>query len=658
MPPPEPSRAVFLSYASQDAAAARRICESLTAGGIEVWFDQSELRGGDAWDQLIRRQIRDCALFIPVISAHTAARPEGYFRLEWALAEQRSHMIARNKAFIVPVCPDDTAEGAADVPDSFQRVQWTRLKEGATPAEFVARIGALLGAGAAPLPEPSAAPGAVAAAPTAPRAARARLGIGLALAALALVAAGLVGWHRIAVRTADGPPDKSIAVLPFADLSEHHDQEYFADGLAEELLDLLAQVPNLRVPARSSSFYFKGKNERVAAIATELHVAHVLEGSVRRAGDTVRVSVELVRADTGFRVWSASYDRDVHDIFRVQDDIATAVVAALKVRLSPARAGTVARRTAIPAAYDQYLLGRYLYLAGDEPSWRQADVAFREAIRLDPGFAPAYADFAVLTYILPVIYDHAVNPAKVAQARQAADTAIALAPDLADGYSARAFIRLHTDFDLTGAQADLDRAAALDPADSAVERRRSFLSLAQGRLDRAVAAAQRAVELAPLDANSLDALAEALAMSGRQADARVAWARTRAVSPNFSEGLHGKIGWSWLQDGALEEARRECSQGRGAFEQMCLAVADARAGHPDEARAALARLARTGPYDAYVFATGYASLGDAEQALVWLSRAYEDRNVNLNWLPVDPVFRALRSDPRFVALLRKTGYHG
>jgi len=140
----EPSKAVFLSYASQDAAVARPIAEALRAAGIEVWFDQSELRGGDVGDQTIRRHIRECALFVPIISAHTQARPEGYFRLEWRLAEQRTHLMGRSRAFIVPVCVDDTPETEADVPDSFSAAQWTRLPAGNTPSDFVERISRLL----------------------------------------------------------------------------------------------------------------------------------------------------------------------------------------------------------------------------------------------------------------------------------------------------------------------------------------------------------------------------------------------------------------------------------------------------------------------------------------------------------------------------------
>ncbi len=146
------SKAVFLSYASQDAPAALRVCEALRAAGIEVWFDQSELRGGDAWDQKIRHQIRDCALFVPIISEHTQARTEGYFRLEWRLADERTHLMGRTRAFVVPVCVDGTPERDADVPESFLKVHWTRLPAGATPDAFCERIAALLSGAVAPAP--------------------------------------------------------------------------------------------------------------------------------------------------------------------------------------------------------------------------------------------------------------------------------------------------------------------------------------------------------------------------------------------------------------------------------------------------------------------------------------------------------------------------
>jgi len=217
----EPSRAVFLSYASQDTEAAQKICEALRAAGIEVWFDKSELRGGDAWDQKIRRELQDCALFIPVISANTAARHEGYFRLEWDLADRRTHMIARNRAFIVPVCTDATPEAGADTPESFQRVQWTRLPAGEAPPAFVERIQRLLSDEPAAAPELGRPSSAIAGDAPATRALKRRgmtVWYGAAAAAL-LLALGYLGFARFNGTKSSIPSAASIAVLPLANES-------------------------------------------------------------------------------------------------------------------------------------------------------------------------------------------------------------------------------------------------------------------------------------------------------------------------------------------------------------------------------------------------------------------------------------------------------
>jgi hypothetical protein len=233
------AQAVFLSYASQDADAARGICDALRAEGIEVWFDQSELRGGDVWDQKIRREIRDCALFIPIISANTASRHEGYFRLEWDLADQRSHMMARSRVFVVPVCLDATTEAAADVPESFRRVQWTRLPGGRTPPAFVERIKRLLS------PEPSTtsrpATGAASSGPSIRMEARHiswRLKsasvavVAVIAAAVALLFADKFWWSKRAVSSTvstgsqlPAVSEKSVAVLPLADNLEGRDRQ-------------------------------------------------------------------------------------------------------------------------------------------------------------------------------------------------------------------------------------------------------------------------------------------------------------------------------------------------------------------------------------------------------------------------------------------------
>ena len=282
----EPSHAVFLSYASQDAEAAQKICEALRAAGIEVWFDQSELRGGDAWDQSIRKQIKTCALFLPVISHTTHDRREGYFRLEWKLAVDRCHLMDADMAFLLPVVIDDTRDDDERVPERFREVQWTRLPGGVTPAAFVERVRRLLSG--EPAQEPTGTPRQPLACPLRRRpenpswhsGARRRRS---SRRSRCSSSHSVTSWQtdscyrsvarrsdrhpRLQLRapTAFTPPPHSIAVLPFVNLSGDKEQEYFSDGLTEELLNSLAEINELQVAARTSAFSFKGKDTDIAA---------------------------------------------------------------------------------------------------------------------------------------------------------------------------------------------------------------------------------------------------------------------------------------------------------------------------------------------------------------------------------------------------------
>ena len=379
-PASTPTGAVFLSYASEDASAAERIASALRAAGIEVWFDKSELRGGDVWDRQIRKQIHDCALFVPVISVHSDARHEGYFRREWRLAVERAGDMSERVAFLVPVVIDDTYESRADVPDRFREVQWTRLPDGETSPAFVARIQKLLvpdvpdsAAGAAPTPPGS----------TVARASKRSLHPNWPSNAVlwvisALVAAGLAYliaeslWRpqhsqatpasqRSASSTnaapstaaAFNPPPHSIAVLPFVNMSGDKEQEYFSEGLTEELLNSLSRINELQVAARTSSFSFQGEHPDIATVAHKLNVGAVLEGSVRRSAHTVRVTTQLINGITGFHVWSETYDRNLGDVLRLQTEIATAVASALKVTLLGDEAAKIEiGGTSIPTALD------------------------------------------------------------------------------------------------------------------------------------------------------------------------------------------------------------------------------------------------------------------------------------------------------------------
>ena len=395
-PASTPTGAVFLSYASQDAEAAQCICAALRSAGVEVWFDQSELRGGDTWDRQIRRQIRECTLFVPIISANSQARPEGYFRLEWDLADQRTHLMGRNRAFVVPVCTDATPEREADVPDSFVAVQWTRMPGGETPPAFVERIKRLL---SPELSAMSAVSGAVPGLREPVRATWRSKPVLLAIVALFAALAYLfadkfwISKHLTPTPAAFAPSPHSIAVLPFVNLSGDKEQEYFSDGLTEELLNSLAAINELQVAARTSAFSFKGTNTDIGTIARKLNVGAVLEGSVRRSAHTIRVTAQLINAVTGFHLWSKTYDRDLGDVLKLQTEIATAVASGLKVTLL----GDVAAKVELggtrnPAAFDAYLRASKAYNSAHTAQDLQAAIAaFSEAIRLDPDYALALA---------------------------------------------------------------------------------------------------------------------------------------------------------------------------------------------------------------------------------------------------------------------------
>ena len=685
----EPSRAVFLSYASQDAGAARRICEALRAAGVEVWFDQSSLRGGDAWDASIRRQIKNCGLFMPVISRNTHQREEGYFRLEWKLAVDRSHLMTTNRTFLLPVAIDDVGDDDEHVPDRFRELQWTRLPGGEAAAEFVERVVRLLahddhGTHAAPVPAkpapvgvvPAPAYGAVApSATSAPaQASSARQGwrnvhtlmvvIGVVVIALGYPLIDRLmqprqdaGARRQApvpdqqASTAPGAiPQKSIAVLPFVNMSSDKDQEYFSDGLTEELIDLLSQVPDLRVPARTSSFYFKGKSEDIATIAQKLRVAHVLEGSVRRSGQTMRVTAQLIRADDGYHLWSKAYDRDVKDIFKVQDEIAATVVEALKAKLLPAQELTGRHRTANPEAYKQYLLGTQLRLRDTPASMPQALIAFRRAITIDPNYAAAYSALSEAEWRAG---DMGVgDPASVERANDAADHAIALAPDSPEGYWARGQIRNYYYFDWEGARSDYQKALTLDPKFVPALIQQGDLQATLGQVSDGIATVHKALALDPMSVFAWRRLERFYTHSHQFSEARQAVDRLQQLDP-LDVGGRSAVDLDLLAgrpQAALAAGDKEVSH----YRYVIIAMAQYSLGRPDESKRALDSLIKLAANSlAYQIAEVYAWRGEKDQAMQWLERAYQQHDGGLTYLAYDRYLDKLRGDARFRALLAR-----
>jgi TolB-like protein len=369
-----PSGAVFLSYASQDAEAAARICEALRAAGIEVWLDQSDLRGGDAWDRRIRKQIHGCALFVPVISANTQMRLEGYFRLEWRLAVERTHLMADDTPFLIPVVIDGTTDATARVPDQFRAVQWTRLSLGETSPAFVERVSRLLSPESAHAPTQIRSPAAAEPHPAgAPRLAR---------------ESSREAREAAAPAVAEKP---SIVVLPFNNMSGDPEQEYFSDGITEDIITDLSKVSGLTVIARNTAFTYKGKPIEVGEVSRKLGVTFILEGSVRKAGSRVRVTGQLVNCNNGAHVWADRYDRDLTDIFAIQDDIAHAIVEQLKVQLLPQEKKSIAQApTDNVEAYTYYLRGRQFFHRHSRSYLQLARHMFTKAVELDPRYARAY----------------------------------------------------------------------------------------------------------------------------------------------------------------------------------------------------------------------------------------------------------------------------
>jgi eukaryotic-like serine/threonine-protein kinase len=444
--------------------------------------------------------------------------------------------------------------------------------------------------------------------------------------------------------------DKSIAVLPFLDLSEARDQGYFADGLSEELIDLLAQIQSLQVIARTSSFYFKGKDVPIPEIAATLGVAHVLEGSVRRSGQTVRVTAQLIRADSGVHLWSQTYDRDLKDIFQVQDEIASAVVAALKLKLLPTQQVVDPYRSDIAEAYNQYLLGREFGRRGDLPNIERAVNAYRKATTLDPGYAVAYVGLAFAETLMA---NYTQDAAGFERARDAVERALRLAPQLADAYRARASLRLET-LDFAGARADGEKALTLAPGDSRVQSLYGVGLAAFGRIPEAIAAMNRAVGLDPLNSFAWANLGLFLTVNGDYPAARGALDRALAINPN-DFGSQLALAQLDLLEGRFKEARTEYQEHGGeGGRRMGDAMIEHAQGHERESQQALKELIAKHAKDmAYQVGDVYAWLGDKDKAFEWLERAYQQRDSGLNGVAYDPLLAHLHDDPRYQALLQK-----
>jgi len=455
-----------------------------------------------------------------------------------------------------------------------------------------------------------------------------------------------------AASAAPAASDNSIAVLPFVNMSSDKEQEYFSDGISEELLNLLAKIPQLQVTARTSSFAFKGEKIGIAEVARQLHVAHVLEGSVRKSGNAVRITAQLINAVTDTHLWSETYDRKLDDIFAIQDEIAADVVKQLKVTLLGAAPKA---RTTDPEAYALYLQAVQLGRQATAEAFKQSDALHRKVLAIDPRYAPAW-DGLARNFINETSQGMLSAKEGFAQAREAAMKALAIDPEYAPAHARLGGVAMYADNDLAGAAQHYKRALALDPADLDVLRNSATLLASLGRLDEGLALDAAIGRRDPVNVATLFNLGIYQRLAGRL-DAAIASLRTVLSLAPSRGNAHANLGVTLLlkgdAQGALSEIEQETSE---MWKMIGLPMAYHALGRNADSDAALAALIAKWEKDspeniAYV----YAYRGEADKAFAWLDKAVEYGDPAIAEIVTENLFDNIHNDPRWLAFLRKIG---
>jgi len=459
----------------------------------------------------------------------------------------------------------------------------------------------------------------------------------------------------------------SIAVLPFVNRSASAEDEYFSDGLADELLNMLAKIRGLRVAARTSAFHFKGKDTTIAEIGKALNVETVLEGSVRKAGRRVRISVHLVEVADGYHLWSQTYDRMLDDIFEVQDDIAQSVVAELRstllgealdatrgeVRAEVAQAAK--GRGTDPKAHRLYLKARHFIERFTRTDTEKAIALLEQALEWNPEFALAWAELA-WARVREADSGWVSIDEGYGRARAAAEQALRLEPDLAEGHAAMAWIQRAHEWDWRGAETSLQRALDLAPGNALVLRRAGWLAMTRGRLHEAIELNRRALKQDPLSASTCYNFGMVLHAAAHHDEAESIYRKALELAPNRN-GTRGLLSLTLLAQGrgeeALSEAMQETDEG---FRLYALAIIEAQLNHRAESEDALRRLvAEFADSSAYQIAEVHGARGDLDPAFEWLEHAYAQRDPGLTEMKASPRLRSLHLDPRWSAFLEKLG---
>ena len=632
---------IFVSYASQDVELAEALVKTLEQQGFRCWIAPRDVDPGSLYADAIIAGINQSTAFVLMLSESAVASRHVGKELERASSKRKPILVLRmdktplTRAFEYFLSESQWIElgvggisaTLAKVADALRRLEATR--QHAPAGELAARSAPVSNNQKRPWPL-------------------------IVLGSLCILGAVLFLISRTLISSVSprvnaqgfnpAVPEQSIAVLPFADMSEKKDQEFFSDGLTEEIIDMLSAVPDLKVSARTSSFHFKSKQTSLADVAKALGVAYVLEGSVRRSADNLRVTAQLIRADSAHLLWSQTFDRHADDIFKIQDDIARAVVSALKGGLKssllPESTGTKNAE-----AYSLYFQASQIFRQSrSDNDSRQALAYVKKSLDLDPQFAQA------LALQSSILDDLGMR----SEARKAVDRALQLNPNLAVAHFALARF-LMGEYDIPGSEKELRRSLQIDPELAGALDAVALFAAFRGEFTQSIETYQRVIAMDPVNPQRYFKLVVVYFHAGRFPESLATERRARELEPDvdphtlssailFAQG-NAAAALAELDLVADENHRLGC----GCRTLMLDAL-----GRKNEADAAFAKLIEAHAQDeAYGIASVYASRGDPKHAFEWLDRAYTQREFELYWLKVDRDFKALRNDPRFHAMLVK-----
>ena len=652
---------VFVSYSSQDAAVAEAIVEALEHNGLRCWIAPRNVTPGASYAGQIIHAIDAAKASVLILSQNAASSPHVLREVERAASKRHSIISLRI----------DQAPLPADFEYFLNTSHWLDT----SAADIGRTLPKLLAAVQLALRAPAAMPAGTATAHDPAPPASARSTNRTAIVVASAVGLAVVGFAAdrlwLSTRRASAPPtptpvgsasipataaltipEKSIAVLPFVDLSEKHDQEYFADGMAEEILDLLAKIPAIKVIGRTSSFQFKGKNEDLRTIGARLGAAFIVEGSVRKSGDQIRVTAQLIGTDNGVHRWSESYDRDMDDVLKLQDEIATGIARALEVTVGADRPSSKATVQNVEA-YNLYLRGRHATDRYDPEGLGEAVDYFQQALDLDPTLAVAAASlgaarvFQAISGFVPVreAYD---------RARRECALALKLDPQLAGPHATLGTILLIYDWDWTAADSEIKKALSLEARNPIALDAAAVLASIRGQHDEALRLVNSLLAADPLNPRAHFWLGYWLYQSGRLTDSARSFEDTLRISPTYADAQY-YLTLTLLSQGEKEKALHLIERASDESERLAgLSIVHSAMGHKAKSDAALAALTK-GYADQWAFgiASVHAFRGERDEALAWLDRAVTQRDEDLIDIKAEPLIAGLHADPRYKAILRK-----